>query len=517
MNIVEGFLMRKLKYLKKKYRYNPKSAFFFLFLFLFLGSFTMGYAFLTKELSIEGSSTLIGAAWDIHFENIQVKSGSMTPTTAATITNPTTVEFGIDFENPGDFYEFTVDVVNDGTFDAMIESVNILPALTSSQMEYFEYVVTYINHVVPVPYHKLDAGTQETLLVRFCYKDVDPLLYSSLAQEFEISVEINYIQADENAIDVPCHTIICEPGTYLPADSCACVPCAQGSSCPGGEYTFNPTDVNGRTDCPAGTFSLSVSGDCNLCPIGTYQDEIGKTFCKVCANGKTSTEGATSECTTNCSNYANASTWDTPEWTGTGVINTCKIATCASGYELSNDNVCRPIYTVTFNYNKASWNSNTTRTCVSQSNGKCSVTAPGIGNITGTNKTGSNFSSFFSVKGWNTNSSATSATYGATASIEVSGNTTYYAIVTLAKSNWTFNGYDISARTGAGSSYGATGYFRGNLDSPAGVVTVSNFQYTGGSNTNMLWFYATAYTGTCRAANGQTVCTNRWFSAYYVD
>ncbi len=191
----------KWKYLKKKFRYNPKRAFLFLFLFFFLTSFTIGYAFLTKELSIEGSSRLVGATWDIHFENIQVKSGSVTPTTAASITNPTTVTFGVQLDNPGDFYEFNIDVVNDGTFNAMIDSYSFLPVLTAEQQEYLEYTVTYSDGVPLAVYQELDAGTQETLKIRFGYIDgIDASLYPLTDQELTIEVEIVYVQADDNAI-----------------------------------------------------------------------------------------------------------------------------------------------------------------------------------------------------------------------------------------------------------------------------------------------------------------------------
>ena len=74
----------KWKYLKRKLRYNPKRSFLFLFLFLFLASLTIGYAFLTQTLSIEWTSTLLGATWAIHFDNLVVKSGSVTATVVVT-------------------------------------------------------------------------------------------------------------------------------------------------------------------------------------------------------------------------------------------------------------------------------------------------------------------------------------------------------------------------------------------------------------------------------------------------
>ena len=100
------------KRLKRKFRYNKKKGFFSLFLFLLVLSVSLGYAYLNTTLQIDGTSQFKRASWDIHFANIQVKSGSVTPTTEATITNPTTVSFEATLDNPGDFYEYNVDIVN---------------------------------------------------------------------------------------------------------------------------------------------------------------------------------------------------------------------------------------------------------------------------------------------------------------------------------------------------------------------------------------------------------------------
>uniref|UniRef100_A0A8W8HXA4 Tyrosine-protein kinase ephrin type A/B receptor-like domain-containing protein n=1 Tax=Magallana gigas TaxID=29159 RepID=A0A8W8HXA4_MAGGI len=37
---------------------------------------------------------------------------------------------------------------------------------------------------------------------------------------------------------------------------------------------------DGLLECPSGTYYLQ--GLCEVCPIGTYQDEMGKTYCKTC-------------------------------------------------------------------------------------------------------------------------------------------------------------------------------------------------------------------------------------------
>ena len=107
--------------------------------------------------------------------------------------------------------------------------------------------------------------------------------------------------------------------------------------------------------------------------------------------------------------------------------------------------VWRKQITVTFNYNKALWNgTSTTRSCYIYNNQtSCTITSPGIANLNQTNfrgdstdaslsaKGNQSFSTLFTIKGWNTSSSATTASLATNKSLSVSSNRTYYAIVII--------------------------------------------------------------------------------------
>ena len=183
-------------------------------------------------------------------------------------------------------------------------------------------------------------------------------------------------------------------------------------------------------------------------------------------------------------------------------------------------------YTVVFNYNKASWNRNTTRTCTPGSNGKCSVTAPAIRNISGSNKSGQRYSNYFNILGWNTNASATTATYEANASIEVSGDTTFYAIVTLAKTSFWSNADALISRVdpgtnnlGYGEIIGGNGIYG---DNTGHYLRVDNFAYVD-DNRNPIWLRVASYDSfySCQTGPGINCpasgcsCTH-WSSAYYL-
>ena len=81
---------------------------------------TVAYSALNAVLTISGSAQVSSADWDIHLANPKVKNGSATTNLPIIKTN-STLEFETTLDMPGDYYEFTVDVVNAGSIDAMIE------------------------------------------------------------------------------------------------------------------------------------------------------------------------------------------------------------------------------------------------------------------------------------------------------------------------------------------------------------------------------------------------------------
>lgn len=102
-------------------------------LLVFILSLTIVYAALNVTLRITGNTEVIASSWDVHFDNIQINAGSISATTTPTITDRKTVDFGVTLKKTGDYYKFTVDVINNGTIDAMIESVVKTPNLTEKQ------------------------------------------------------------------------------------------------------------------------------------------------------------------------------------------------------------------------------------------------------------------------------------------------------------------------------------------------------------------------------------------------
>lgn len=101
----------------------------------------IGFANYTRDLSINGTANLTAASWDVHFDDTSYSatrgSVSVTPNIGTT-----TMSYTVDLEKPGDFYEFTINVVNGGTYDAKLNTIALTP-VDSAYQKYLTYEVYY--------------------------------------------------------------------------------------------------------------------------------------------------------------------------------------------------------------------------------------------------------------------------------------------------------------------------------------------------------------------------------------
>lgn len=191
-------------------RSDRKQTFIFIIILLIL-SMGIGYAYLTTTLSIDGISDIDSASWDVHWANVQVKSGSVSEsqvTQAATISaNGTTVSYHINLKNPGEYYEFTVDAVNAGSLNAMIESIHLTEDGNEISIgdtpSYLIQTICYDEDDAEIlPNQLLESGATEKYRFRLEYKtDLgEEDIHDDISIDYSFSV--NYVQADSNAVRV---------------------------------------------------------------------------------------------------------------------------------------------------------------------------------------------------------------------------------------------------------------------------------------------------------------------------
>ena len=165
-------------------------------------SLTMVYAALSVTLNIVGTTEVVASNWDIHLANAKVKSGSAT-TDVPTITGGNSLSFSTSLTTPGDYYEFTVDVVNGGDIDAMIDSIIKTPELTEAQAKYLKYEVSYQNGESITSKQNLKAGSTTPIKVRIEYRnDISSSDIPTTGETLSFSITLNYIQSDGTGSDV---------------------------------------------------------------------------------------------------------------------------------------------------------------------------------------------------------------------------------------------------------------------------------------------------------------------------
>ena len=157
---------------------------------------TIAYAALNAVLTISGSVQVTSADWDIYLANPKVTNGSAT-TDVPEIKTSSTVEFSTTLNMPGDFYEFTIDVVNAGSIDAMIENVIKTPDLTAEQAKFLKYEVSYQNGESITTKQLLAKDTTMPIKVRIEYrKDLVANDLPTGQVVLDLALTLEYTQSD---------------------------------------------------------------------------------------------------------------------------------------------------------------------------------------------------------------------------------------------------------------------------------------------------------------------------------
>ncbi len=182
----------------------------YLILLILLFSITLGYAFVSTNLKINGEANVLKQTWNVYWDSPVVNEESVS-LTIPTITQDsgdlanTKIIWTVDLNTPGDFYEFTVDAVNDGTIDAMITEITpTIPTLPN----YIKYSITYDDGSIPalndvLKQKKRNIPTRKKYRIRVYYdenavtaSDVNSIVQGGDAYTFKLNIK--YAQATLN-------------------------------------------------------------------------------------------------------------------------------------------------------------------------------------------------------------------------------------------------------------------------------------------------------------------------------
>ena len=159
---------------------------------------TVVYAALSTTLNINGNAEVTAASWDIYLDNVMLNSGSAT-SNIPTITDKTTAIFSTTLTKPGDYYMFTIDVVNNGSIDAMINNITKTPELSDTQKKYLNYIVEYQNGESITTKQLVEKKSFVRLKVKVEFrKDLTVSDLPTVSETLSLSFKVNYVQSDDS-------------------------------------------------------------------------------------------------------------------------------------------------------------------------------------------------------------------------------------------------------------------------------------------------------------------------------
>ena len=105
---------------------------------------SVGFAAYSQTLNIGDAIANIGDTWSVHFDpnSFQRAEGSVIENSKSI--SDTAIEYSATLEKPGDKFAFSINVVNDGNLDAVLNKI-ILSNLTEEQQKHIKYSLTYDN------------------------------------------------------------------------------------------------------------------------------------------------------------------------------------------------------------------------------------------------------------------------------------------------------------------------------------------------------------------------------------
>lgn len=162
---------------------------------------SIGFSVLSSSLKINGGSIISPMKWNVYFSNlVEDSDNTVAAEKPATIqSGKTKISFDVHLDKPMDKYGFQFDIKNDGTIDAMIESIELY-GFSVEQSKYIDYKVSYLNGQELNLYDMLKAGSTKKLHLSVLYKDNNVDLFEG-NMNTTLTLNIVYVQADARAND----------------------------------------------------------------------------------------------------------------------------------------------------------------------------------------------------------------------------------------------------------------------------------------------------------------------------
>lgn len=159
---------------------------------------SIGYAYLSSAFNISGLGLVKKTVWNIYFDNVKILEGndlSSTPPIASKHST-TSLSYSVNLNKPGDVYKFNVDIVNNGTIDAMVSVISENSILDSEQSKYATYSINYLDGTPLKIKNYLGKNSKKTIQVTIKYKkDITVEELPTTAMSLDFNLDLSYVQA----------------------------------------------------------------------------------------------------------------------------------------------------------------------------------------------------------------------------------------------------------------------------------------------------------------------------------
>ena len=189
---------------KKKSKKDILLILLLLFIILVLSILTVTYTFNSKIIDIVGFSGVYReTSWKVDFDDISLDREGSIYVQEISASNTSIKDFDITFVRPGDGFTIKLDVVNNGTLDAKLETFkvgNIVCTYDDGTFaedycdQYVSYSIKYKDGSNIKKGDVLEAGKSKTVIFKMKYADEAPVLYDEVISLDDMNISFVYVQ-----------------------------------------------------------------------------------------------------------------------------------------------------------------------------------------------------------------------------------------------------------------------------------------------------------------------------------
>lgn len=152
---------------------------------------SVGFAAFSQRLDMNGTVSVTSSSWNVHFDTDSFAKTTGSQDVTTTSITGTSISWQSTLTKPGDYAEFTVNVLNEGTFDAVLKSITM--SSIADHEKYLKYEIYYGDSSSPY------TATTEGLSISLAKK-------AGTATSVPVKVKVTYIQP-ENSADLPASSV----------------------------------------------------------------------------------------------------------------------------------------------------------------------------------------------------------------------------------------------------------------------------------------------------------------------